>query len=107
MPATVSWAPGTGSPRGPAHHRHRPTRLCEDAAHLRQPPPANDSQSLYNLPVIEADPPQPADAQAAPPAGAALDSAVLLAGRSEVQIVHGGEVYRLRCTRAGKLILTK
>lgn len=31
----------------------------------------------------------------------------LLAGTSEIQIRHGNEVYRLRITRAGKLILTK
>ena len=36
-----------------------------------------------------------------------LDSAVLLGGRAEVEIVHQGETYRLRRTRQGKLILTK
>lgn len=36
-----------------------------------------------------------------------LDSAVLLGGRGEVEIVHQGETYRLRRTRQGKLILTK
>ncbi len=36
-----------------------------------------------------------------------LDSASLLGGRAEVEIRHGDETYRLRQTRAGKLILTK
>lgn len=44
-----------------------------------------------------------ATAEALPP----LDSADLLGGRPEVEIRHGGETYRLRQTRAGKLILTK
>lgn len=38
---------------------------------------------------------------------AMLDSAALLGGRDEVEIVHQGETYRLRRTRQGKLILTK
>ena len=36
-----------------------------------------------------------------------LDSVQLLDGRREVLIRHGGECYRLRHTRNGKLILTK
>jgi hemin uptake protein HemP len=36
-----------------------------------------------------------------------LDSGALFAGRSEVVIRHGAEVYRLRLTRQNKLILTK
>ncbi len=36
-----------------------------------------------------------------------LISHELLNGRREVQIKHGDEVYRLRLTRGGKLILTK
>ena len=38
---------------------------------------------------------------------AALDSASLLAGGSEVMIRHGVETYRLRVTRQNRLILTK
>lgn len=38
---------------------------------------------------------------------AALDSAALLAGGSEVMIRHGAETYRLRVTRQNRLILTK
>ena len=36
-----------------------------------------------------------------------LHSAHLLKGAKEVLIAHGDEVYRLRVTRAGKLILQK
>lgn len=36
-----------------------------------------------------------------------LRSDELFRGRQEVEIEHQGEVYRLRLTRAGKLILTK
>jgi len=36
-----------------------------------------------------------------------VESAALLRGNAEVEIVHGDDIYRLRCTRAGKLILTK
>ena len=36
-----------------------------------------------------------------------IASEALLAGRTEVQIRHRGEIYRLTLTRAGKLILHK
>jgi len=36
-----------------------------------------------------------------------IDSGHLFAGHKEVQIQHAGEVYRLRVTRNGKLILNK
>jgi hemin uptake protein HemP len=36
-----------------------------------------------------------------------LDSGVLFAGGSEVVIMHGDEIYRLRLTRQNRLILTK
>lgn len=36
-----------------------------------------------------------------------LDSRALFGPGDEVQIAHGGEVYRLRRTRQDKLILTK
>jgi hemin uptake protein HemP len=36
-----------------------------------------------------------------------LDSRALLGSRRELLIQHNGELYRLRLTRAGKLILTK
>jgi hemin uptake protein HemP len=37
----------------------------------------------------------------------AVDSATLFAGRREIVIRHGESEYRLRITRADKLILTK
>lgn len=61
--------------------------------------------------MTESDPRQshpdsvPSDALAAPPAS--LRSEVLLAGQREVLIIHAQDVYRLRVTRNGKLILTK
>lgn len=36
-----------------------------------------------------------------------LSSEALLAGRREIVIRHGGQIYRLRHTRNDKLILTK
>ena len=36
-----------------------------------------------------------------------IDSVQLFAGRKEVVIRHGGQVYRLRVTKNGKLILNK
>lgn len=42
-----------------------------------------------------------------PPAPRRLASADLFAGTREVQIEHGQQIYRLRRTALGKLILTK
>ncbi len=36
-----------------------------------------------------------------------IDAANLFDGASEVRLVHRGQEYRLRITKAGKLILTK
>lgn len=36
-----------------------------------------------------------------------IDSSSLLQGEKEILIHHGGEVYRLRLTKNGKLILQK
>lgn len=52
----------------------------------------------------------PSAPAAAPPPGPPprrLDSIDLLGGDREVLIVHRGQVYRLRVTKADKLILTK
>lgn len=46
----------------------------------------------------------PADASLRPPVWRSQD---LLQDQPEVRIVHGAEVYRLRRTALGKLILTK
>ncbi|MCC7096162.1 MAG: hemin uptake protein HemP [Thermomonas sp.] len=51
--------------------------------------------------------PQPRPAPTPSAQMAALDSTQLLRGQCEVLIQHGNEVYRLRHTRNGKLILTK
>jgi hemin uptake protein HemP len=59
------------------------------------------------------DAPPPADPAplAAPPPGAALarrvDSTSIFAGNREVVITHRGQEYRLRITKADKLLLTK
>ncbi len=37
----------------------------------------------------------------------AFDSRDLFRGRQEIEIIHEGEVYRLRLTRNGRLILNK
>jgi hemin uptake protein HemP len=41
------------------------------------------------------------------PAGPWVPSRVLFQGRREIVIVHRGQQYRLRITKADKLILTK
>lgn len=55
--------------------------------------------------------PAPADdVPAAPTTGAGpqrIRSEDLLHGRQQIEIEHDGELYRLRLTRSGKLILTK
>jgi hemin uptake protein HemP len=42
-----------------------------------------------------------------PTRGRIIDSQTLLRGNSEIAIEHFGQVYRLRVTATGKLILTK
>lgn len=36
-----------------------------------------------------------------------IDTRQLFGNRSEIRILHQGEIYRLRITKAGKLILNK
>ncbi len=50
--------------------------------------------------------PPPLPAPAGPPRRV-VRSEDIMKGRSEIAIAHGGEEYRLRVTRNGKLILTK
>ena len=53
---------------------------------------------------------QPPDPQGSPETAAEqreIPSEQLLAGKAEVLIRHGDDVYRLRLTRNGKLILQK
>lgn len=54
-------------------------------------------------PKREPVPPKPVKADGPTP----LDSAELFKHRDEIVIQHAGELYRLRRTRNGKLILTK
>lgn len=49
----------------------------------------------------------PSLASALPEAARVFDSEQLLGGQTEIYISHQGELYRLRQTRQGKLILTK
>lgn len=51
--------------------------------------------------------PIPAPALRAPVAAPQLDSQALFGAARELLIQHNGALYRLRMTRAGKLILTK
>lgn len=46
-------------------------------------------------------------APAPPPLRRRLSSQALLGGEREIEIEHGGQLYRLRLTSLGKLILTK
>lgn len=49
----------------------------------------------------------PVQDRASPPVAVRLSSQSLLGGQREIEIDHGGSVYRLRVTSLGKLILTK
>ena len=55
-------------------------------------------------PVIANRPPA---ASPEPSPGTGVSSDLLLGGKSELKIRHNGELYSLRKTRLGKLILTK
>lgn len=69
---------------------------------------ANDShysKSMNPTPTPTVTSPQPMPS--ALPLQPVWRSQELLQGRPEVRIVHGTEVYRLRRTALGKLILTK
>jgi len=69
--------------------------------------------SLTEMPH-SSDAPSPTDAsynpaphQQAHPARKLISSRTLLEGLREIEIDHGGQLYRLRVTALGKLILTK
>lgn len=51
--------------------------------------------------------PNPLPRSPAPPASSVIRSEALLGGQKEILIEHAGEMYRLRLTRNGKLILQK
>jgi len=59
---------------------------------------------MSNLPTP---PSRPAPVPVAIPTPPRLNSESLFGGRREIEIEHAGQVYRLRLTALGKLILTK
>lgn len=63
----------------------------------RPPQPSSNADSGSTSPTT-----RPSDAE--PPR---IDWQSLAAGRRQIQIIHQGQVYQLRETRNGKLILTK
>lgn len=66
---------------------------------MTTPPPASKSPPGSAAPALPAHLPQPGLRR--------LSSRELLAGQTEVEIEHEAQVYRLRRTAMGKLILTK
>jgi len=66
----------------------------------------NDSHYSDEMPV-ESQPSKPAAPPSVPGVVRRIDSASLLGPQGEVLIVHQQQVYRLRVTSLGKLILTK
>jgi hemin uptake protein HemP len=54
-------------------------------------------------------PPQPGETRLSPPKSPRqrVSTAALMRGGRELILLHGGEEYVLRITKAGKLILTK
>lgn len=60
------------------------------------------SQSETTQPATQPAPPVPASHQIP-----TVESSQILGGRTQIAINHGGELYSLRVTRNGKLILTK
>ncbi len=51
--------------------------------------------------------PSPEPRETAAVAAPRVSTTTLFEGRAELEIDHRGEIYRLRITRTGKLILTK
>lgn len=73
--------------------------MPDEAAHTSPPtPPA---------PASTGSPPAPNPASQSPAAGQALSFELLGQGQNEVLIAYRGQLYRLRATRNGKLILNK
>ncbi len=59
------------------------------------------------MPATTSPPRHPAQALTPVPMAPRLSSEHLFAGRREIEIEHAGQIYRLRMTALGKLILTK
>ena len=70
-------------------------------------PPTRQRHEFDMTRKIPASTPAPHLSQPAGSATKSLESRDLMQGRSQIEIVHRGEIYRLRITRQGKLILTK
>lgn len=79
----------------------RSRALIEDRAAA----PAGAASDASPRPGLSAS--QTALSPAAPPSPRRLPSDLLFGGRQEIEIEHRLQVYRLRRTAAGKLILTK
>ena len=62
---------------------------------------------MNDLESAKPKPEQSANELASPSILREIDSLSLLQGEKEILIHHGGEVYRLRLTKNGKLILQK
>ena len=62
---------------------------------------------MFPKPLATENRPTKAPPPAKPQGPALLESKMLFRQGQEVVIRHQGELYRLRCTRNGKLILTK
>lgn len=62
---------------------------------------------LMTEPLSRGDSPAPESDERTTGGPRVIDSQTLLQGQSEVLIRHNGEVYRLRQTRTGKLLLYK
>lgn len=75
---------------------------------MTEPGPAPDAAlSTHAAPAGVPSMPTATAVRAGAATHAPIDSRALFAGASEVQIAHGGALYRLRQTALGKLILTK
>jgi hemin uptake protein HemP len=71
------------------------------------PPGRGPADGRGSVPLARGDGPAAPGHDKLPAPVAQVRSTDLLQGRSELQILHNGDVYRLTVTRAGKLILHK
>ncbi|MBA4032310.1 MAG: hemin uptake protein HemP [Planctomyces sp.] len=67
----------------------------------------SESPNLQPQPPVPSLPATAAASQGATSSSPSIDSGTLMQGQKELLIDHLGEVYRLRVTRNGKLILHK
>lgn len=83
--------------------------VCASRPAQRHPPVLRDRVRLFDRPAVTDAEACPSRAQAVAMAGSGprLSSRELFRGQREIVILHAGHEYRLRITRADKLILTK